>query len=800
MAEYRFSYKTGKLGYAKSHAEYILREGNYTSKKEDLIYKEYGNMNFVDGTSAVKFWEYADTYERANSIVYREMELNIPNEFNHEQAKELIANFVKKEIGTGYPYTYAIHESFNKNNERNLHCHLMFSERELDGIDRKLDKFFKRANSEKPALGGAMKNRQWQTKDRLLELRKSWEIEQNNLLEKHGFEARVDCRSLREIRRELLEKEMFDQAEKYNRVPLNISGKILYKVDRNIPLTDKEKEKYGNFLVAKRIRLEKIKEVEKKDLKAEIQKLEKQNSNERALNIISKGKYFKLKKELAAVSKKIKNYPENSILNERKKSLNDEIEKIKNSVEKSIKYKNIAEQLERNRIRDLAKAKELFMSKFNENYEAKDNNKENEKTVKKYKKKDKLRLKVEEKILQNENIEEKAINIITNYKYNAELVDNFNLQDYGEKLKEKYNEATLYNQEELKNIKLEILENDYKLEKSKNKISELLETIDEEKLKELSKMIQKKDKFRLHFIREEIKEKGNLLSDLDYEKERLTLLYKHSNLEKLYNKENAKEVKDNKKMYNLSSEIVAIENLLNKEYKETKNIEEIVKENIEKINNNIEKNNNRIKVAQENINKIENINKAYNSKHNLRGIEIIAIGRLSKNEYWKLFKKQEKLKMEIKQQEKALEKMGIVSFGKNVLKKNIELNKEKLKTLDEKEKNLINDYKKNPNLKTEVTKLESYFAKIITDSKKIIINLAQENKVNYKLKSNIREPRNQVKTFIRVPQRKITGKTIDRRLNEIKRNLEQLLAADSREIHSNLDINLKKDRGNEWEI
>lgn len=188
---------------------------------------------------------------------------------------------------------------------------------------------------------------------------------------------------------------MFDEAKKYNRVPLNISGKILYKVDRNIPLTDKEKEKYGNFLEAKRIRLEKIKEVEKKDLKAEIQKLEKQNSNERALNIISKGKYFKLKKELAAVSKKIKNYPENSILNERKKSLNDEIEKIKNSVEKSIKYKNIVEQLERNRIRDLAKAKELFMSKFNENYEAKDNNKENEKTVKKYKKKDKLRLKVE---------------------------------------------------------------------------------------------------------------------------------------------------------------------------------------------------------------------------------------------------------------------------------------------------------------------------------------------------------------------------------------------------------------------
>ncbi|MDO4689823.1 MAG: MobA/MobL family protein [Fusobacterium sp.] len=760
-------------------------------------------MNFFDGTSAVKFWEYADTYERANSVVYREMELNIPNEFNHEQAKTLISNFVKKELGEGFPYTYAIHESFNKEGEKNLHCHLMFSERENDGINRKLDQFFKRANSENPALGGAMKNRQWQEKSKLLELRKSWEIESNNLLEKYGFEARVDCRSLREIRRELLEREMFDQAEKYNRVPLNISGKILYKVDRNITLTDKEQEKYDNFLEAKRIRLEKIKKVEKKDLKAEIQKLEKQNSNERALNIISKGKYFKLKKELAAVSKKIKNYPENSILsilNGRKKSLNDEIEKIKNSVENSIKYKNIVEQLERNRIRDLAKAKELFMSKFNENYESKDNNKENEKTVKKYKKKDKLRLKIEEQILLNENSEEKAINVITDYKYNAELVDNFNLQDHSEKLKEKYNEAALYNQEELKNIKVEILENDYKLGNSKKNILELLESIDEEKLKELSEKIQKKDKFRLYFVREEIKMKGNLISDLDYEKERLALLYKHSNLEKLYNKENVKDMKDNKKMYNLSSEIVAIENLLNTEYKESKSVEKLVKENIEKINNKIEKNNNRIKVAQENINKIEIINKVYNNKHNLRGIEIIVIGRLSKNEYWRLGKEQEKLKKEIEQKEKVLKRMSLIAFGKNVLKKSLELSREELKASIKKENILVEKYTKHLKFKSEVKTLEEYYERVIKDNRRVIFQLKQENKISYQLKSNIQDNKKEVRAFTRLPQRRLTNKNTARTLSSLKNNIHNILAADSSEIRSNLDINLKREKEYEWEM
>ena len=209
LAEYRFCYKKGKLGHAKNHAAYILREENYTSRKEELVYKESGNMEMFDGTSAVKFWEYADTYERANSVVYREIEVNIPNEFNHEQAKELINNFVKKELGEKYIYTYAIHESYNNDGEKNLHCHLMFSERELDGIDRELSQFFKRANSKEPEKGGAEKNREWQDKSRLLGLRKSWEIESNNLLEKYGFEARVDCRSLRDIRKELLEKEMF---------------------------------------------------------------------------------------------------------------------------------------------------------------------------------------------------------------------------------------------------------------------------------------------------------------------------------------------------------------------------------------------------------------------------------------------------------------------------------------------------------------------------------------------------------------------------------------------------------------
>ena len=796
MAEYRFCYKKGKLGYAKNHAAYILREENYASRKEELVYKESGNMEMFDGTSAVKFWEYADTYERANSVVYREIEVNIPNEFNHEQAKELINNFVKKELGEKYIYTYAIHESYNNDGEKNLHCHLMFSERELDGIDRELSQFFKRANSKEPEKGGAEKNREWQDKSRLLELRKSWEIESNNLLEKYGFETRVDCRSLRDIRRELLEKEMFDDAEKYNRVPVNISGKILYKVDRNLSLDEKETEKYNDFLKAKKIRIEKIREREYKDLKAEIEKLEKQDSKERALNIVTKGEYFKLKKSYFAIRKKSKVYPKNKTLLNEKNNLEKQIEILKSNADKSIKYINICKQLELNRIRDLEKIRDLFENKFDERYFTK----AEEKIVNKYKDASRLNLKIKEQILLSEDYEEKAINVLTDYKYNKELVTNFNMQNQKILLEKEYQKSTLFNPGEVKNIRGKISEYNKNIESSKSSLLNMIDNIDKNKLKELSKKIQDNTKLELKVIGEIISKDKITLTDFSYEKERLELLNKHSSLEKIYNKENLKEESNSKKLYNLSLEIGAIENLLNNEYRVTKNTEELIHKNLNKINRNIERNNNRIKVADDTITRVNNIMKAHNKKYNLSGAEIVAIGRLSKNKYWKLYKQQKELRKEISRKEKALQEMGVISFGRSVLKKNIELHKEKLVSLNNEEKELVKRYKNTSNFKKEVEKLNQYYTKILKDYTSVSIHLKQENKVNYKLKSNVANHEKSVTTIAKIPKRsRSKGYTRSFSPRSVRGNINNLLIVDSAEIRSNLDINLKTEKEKEYE-
>ena len=589
---------------------------------------------------------------------------------------------------------------------------------------------------------------------------------------------------------------MFDDAKKYNRIPVNISGKILYKVDRNISLNEKETEKYNEFLKAKKIRIEKIREKEYKDLKAEIEKLEKQDSKEKALNIVTKGEYFKLKKAYFAIVKKSKIYPKNKTLQNEKTSLEKQIKALKNSVDNSIKYVNISKQLELNRIRDLENARNLFENKFDEKYFTKTE----EKIVNKYKDTNRVNLKIKEQILLSEDPEEKAINVLTDYKYNRELVVNFNMQNQKIFLEKQYQEATLFNPGEIKNIRDKISEYDKNIESSKNSLLNMIDNIDKNKLEELSKKIKDNTELELKVIREITSKDKITLTDFSYEKERLELLNKHSSLEKIYDKENSKEEKNNKKLYNLSLEIGAIENLLNNEYRITKNTEELINKNLNRINRDIERNNNRIKVADDTITKVNNIIKAHSKKHNLSGVEIVAIGRLSKNKYWKLYKQQKELKREISREEKALQNMGTISFGKNVLKKSIALHKQELISLNNKEKEIVKRYKNNPNFKKEIEKVNQYYAKVLKDCTNISIRLKQENKVNYKLKSNVVNHEKIVTTMARIPKRsRSKGYTRSFSPGSVRRNINNLSIVDSAEIRSNLDINLKTEKEKEYE-
>ena len=797
MATYRLCYKKGKVGYSKNHAAYIQREDGYQSKEEDLVYTESGNMNFNGETiSAKKFWEYADTYERTNSVAYRELELTIPNEFNHEQAKELISNFVKKEIGEKYPYTYAIHEAKNEKDEKNLHCHLMFSERELDGIARELSQYFKRANSKNPEKGGAKKNREWQEKSRLLDLRKSWEIETNNLLEKNGFEARVDCRTLKEIRQDLLESGMFDKAETYNRLPINVAGKILYKVGHGIELNGEEKQQYDKYIetVNRKKELERIyqerenKKIEHKNLKAEIEKLEKENSKEKAINICSKGKYFKTKKQYYDISKKVKKYPENIILKKEQERLAKTIKEIEDKSIKSNKYINIFANLETKRVSTLDTLKAEYSKKFRDKYLSK----EEEKIKEKYQDYDVLKLKIKLETISNENPTEKAMNLLTNYEYNLKFVEAFEIQENKKNIESKYNEATLFNPRQAKDFKLALSIEEKNIENKQDEIIKLIDNVDERDLNDLAEKIGKNTKIKKAILTGLIEEKSQSRSEIDLMKDKVALL------EKLYSKEIASDEKNKKKIFSISSELASVESLLNSEYKSIDIKDDIAQNNLKAIQEQIAKNDKRILMAENVIDKTKTIISAHSKKYNLSGIEVIAIGNLSKGKYWKNYKEMKKLTSEIKNDERILSNMGIISFGKGVLKKDIELKKKKLEDLEKKEKTIINTYKKDKSFSSEVDKVNNHYNSILKTYQSILVTAKMDNKINYKVKFNIEKSGKQITTYKKNPSKNRSKGVIIEGSKGLKSNVKNIF--DNTEVRATVGIHLEKEKENGWEV
>ena len=204
MPSYHCSVKTGGKGRAGKHSDYITRDGKYApeltkgkSKLEDLEHKASGNMPAWAAHDASIFWRAADEHERANGATYREIEVALPRELTPEQRRELVEDFVQKQIGERHPFTYAIHipkAAIEKGEQP--HAHIMYSERTLDGIARDPGQFFKRANSKAPEKGGCKKDSAG-TQERLLATRELWAEVQNQHLERAGVDARVSHLSLK---------------------------------------------------------------------------------------------------------------------------------------------------------------------------------------------------------------------------------------------------------------------------------------------------------------------------------------------------------------------------------------------------------------------------------------------------------------------------------------------------------------------------------------------------------------------------------------------------------------------------
>lgn len=183
---------------AQAKNEYINRNDKYSKRLDDLQFSGFGNMPKFAENNPQKFWQASDIYERANARVCTEIVFALPRELNLEQQQELVQSFINSTVNSErnkLPYSFAIHNDKANNNP---HCHLIFSERQLDGIERLEEQFFKRANSKNAELGGTKKTADFRDRDFIKAVRKTWSEQANFALEKYGHLARIDERSYQE--------------------------------------------------------------------------------------------------------------------------------------------------------------------------------------------------------------------------------------------------------------------------------------------------------------------------------------------------------------------------------------------------------------------------------------------------------------------------------------------------------------------------------------------------------------------------------------------------------------------------
>ncbi len=200
MASYHCTVKVGGKGKAAAHSAYLAREGKYSGREryEDLEASGSGNMPKWAAHNPAHLWAAADAHERANGATYREIEAALPRELTPEQRRELVEDFIAQEIGDRHAYQWAIHtpEAALEGDEQ-PHVHIIYTERTVDGIDRDPEQYFKRYNAKNPERGGCRKDSAG-TEERLQATRERWASVQNAHLERHGHEARVDHRSLKD--------------------------------------------------------------------------------------------------------------------------------------------------------------------------------------------------------------------------------------------------------------------------------------------------------------------------------------------------------------------------------------------------------------------------------------------------------------------------------------------------------------------------------------------------------------------------------------------------------------------------
>jgi len=194
--------------HAQSHVEYINREKAF-QKKGGCVYTAHKLPAWAKD-SPNKFFKAADRYSPKGARRYQEIEFALQNELTLEQNLEIINQFIEKNMPNHY-YAFAVHDKIGAMSDgtHNIHVHLMFSPCIIDDIEQKkerdISKYFQKSlrsdakdqSEEARRKKGAPVDRRFEDSAFISKLRVSYQDITNSVLEKYGYQARIDHRSLK---------------------------------------------------------------------------------------------------------------------------------------------------------------------------------------------------------------------------------------------------------------------------------------------------------------------------------------------------------------------------------------------------------------------------------------------------------------------------------------------------------------------------------------------------------------------------------------------------------------------------
>jgi hypothetical protein len=171
----------------EAHIGYVERSNEQAGRSEDLVMTETKNLPTWAHNNVQQFWAACEQWERGDARLAITWELTMPRSLTVEQSLALTQGFLTAQFGEHHCYTVGMHNTVASDGGRNLHAHVVWSERPTDQGIIDPQRFFSRANP---------KDRFWHERRSVTQLRAAWAIAANIALEQAGVEERLDPRSL----------------------------------------------------------------------------------------------------------------------------------------------------------------------------------------------------------------------------------------------------------------------------------------------------------------------------------------------------------------------------------------------------------------------------------------------------------------------------------------------------------------------------------------------------------------------------------------------------------------------------